>query len=75
LKNEEEAPGNVAWRISSTSGGDQASCVEAGPYLDDTGRVAVRNSNDRQGPVVNYTQAEWTAFIAGVKRGEFDFNL
>ena len=71
----EEPPGKVAWRISSASGGSEASCVEAGPYLDGSGQVAVRNSNDRQGPVVTYTRAEWTAFLAGVKRGEFDFDL
>jgi hypothetical protein len=71
----EKAPGRVAWRISSKSGGSEASCVEAGPYLDGSGRVAVRNSNDRHGPVVTYTQAEWIAFLAGVRQGEFDFGL
>jgi hypothetical protein len=64
----------IAWRISSKSGGDQPNCVEAGPYLDASGRVAVRNSQDRGGPVVVYTRSEWEAFVAGVKEGEFDFS-
>jgi hypothetical protein len=64
----------VDWRITSFSGGDQPSCVEAGPFRDGSGRVAVRNSTDPDGPQVTYTQTEWQKFIAGVKAGEFDFN-
>lgn len=64
----------IGWRKSSKSGGDQPNCVEAGPYLDASGRVAVRHSKDRGGPMVVYTRSEWDAFVAGVKEGEFDFN-
>jgi hypothetical protein len=57
-----------AWRKStlSTDGG----CVEvafAGH------RVMVRNSRDRQGPVLIFTPVEWEAFIGGARNGEFDF--
>ncbi|MGH3737713.1 MAG: DUF397 domain-containing protein [Micromonosporaceae bacterium] len=64
----------VAWRISSRSGdGGGGSCVEAGPVLDGSGRVAVRHSKHREhGPVIVYTRDEWAAFVAGVKDGEFD---
>jgi hypothetical protein len=49
--------------------------VEAGPFGDGTGRVAVCHSHHRtDGPVIVYTKAEWDAFIAGVKALEFDFN-
>lgn len=34
--------------------------------------VAVRDSKDPAGPVLTFTPAEWTAFIAGAKDGEFD---
>lgn len=36
------------------------------------GHVAVRNSADRKKTTAVFTDAEWTAFIAGVKNGEFD---
>jgi hypothetical protein len=34
--------------------------------------VGVRNSRDDKAPHI-YTRHEWTAFIAGVKDGEFDY--
>lgn len=55
---------------SDTAGG---TCVEAGPLDDDTGRVAVRHSQHPDGPVIIYTRAEWNAFLAGTKEGEFNF--
>ncbi|SHF31210.1 DUF397 domain-containing protein [Streptoalloteichus hindustanus] len=64
----------VAWHIStfSTSGG--GSCVEAGPLGDGSGRVAVRHSRRPEAEVILYSRAEWAAFVAGVKAGEFDFD-
>jgi hypothetical protein len=32
----------------------------------------LRDSKDPAGPVLRFTAAEWDAFIAGVKDGEFD---
>lgn len=63
----------VAWRISSYSASGGSNCVEAGPVLDGTGRVAVRHSHHPDGPVIIYTRAEWDAFLAGVRNNEFDF--
>jgi len=65
--------GRVAWHISTKSGSAEGDCVEAGPVLDGSGRVAVRHSKDPDGQVIVYTRAEWDAFIAGAKDGEFDF--
>lgn len=45
-------------------------CVEAAAT---GGRVLVRDSKDPGGPVLAFTPAEWTAFVAGVRGGEFDF--
>jgi hypothetical protein len=54
---------------SNGSGGNN--CVEVD--LDaEIGVVLVRDSKDPSGPVLDFTDAEWSAFIAGVKRGEFD---
>ena len=35
-------------------------------------RVAVRDSKDRNGPVLMFTPFEWEAFVGGVRDGEFD---
>jgi hypothetical protein len=63
----------IAWRISSVSGGGSGSCVEVGPLADGSGRVAVRHSHHPDGQALVYTRAEWDAFLAGARLGEFDF--
>jgi hypothetical protein len=62
----------IRWRISSRSKSGQ--CVEAGPLAGGSGRIAVRHSHHPEGSVIVYTRAEWDAFLAGAKDGEFDFN-
>lgn len=60
----------AVWRKASRSNGSGGNnCVEVA-FLD-TG-VAVRDSKDRQGPALLFTQAEWTAFVDSTKDGEFD---
>lgn len=59
----------MIWRKSSYSS-DDGNCVEVAD-LDDGGR-AVRDSKDPTGPVLMFTPAEWSAFTAGVRNGEFD---
>jgi hypothetical protein len=63
----------LQWRTSSftdsgTSNG--GSCVEVAALPD--GRIAVRNSNHPDAGVVLFTRAEMSAWIKGVKVGEFD---
>jgi hypothetical protein len=58
----------LKWRKSSRS--NVGACVEVAP-LPDGGR-AVRDSKDQAGPILVFTPAEWSAFVAGVKGGEFD---
>jgi len=36
-------------------------------------KVAVRDSKDRSGPVLQFTPVEWETFVKGVHNGEFDF--
>lgn len=57
----------AAWRKSSRSGTN--ACVEVA-VID--GKVAVRDSKDRGGPVLEFTPLEWDAFVGGVRDGEFD---
>ncbi|MDT3444474.1 DUF397 domain-containing protein [Pseudofrankia sp. BMG5.37] len=59
----------AAWRKSSHSSGNGA-CVEV-LRLADGGR-AVRDSKDPDGAVLRFTAAEWAAFLAGARDGEFD---
>jgi len=58
----------LAWRKALRSTGNGA-CVEVAPA---GGLIAVRDSKDPDGPILRYTQAEWDAFLHGVKHGEFD---
>lgn len=46
-----------------------ADCVEA-RSIDDA--IEVRDSKDPHGPKLRFTRAEWLAFVAGAKDGDFD---
>jgi hypothetical protein len=66
------ALGNVRWRKSRHSNPNGA-CVELAALP--SGEIAMRNSRFPVGPVLLYTPAEITAFLAGAKDGEFDHIL
>ncbi|WP_243716025.1 DUF397 domain-containing protein [Actinomadura darangshiensis] len=70
-----QARADVAWHISSFSPDHGGNCVEAGPLADGTDRVAVRHSHHPDAEVIIYTRAEWEAFLAGVRNGEFNFSV
>jgi Domain of unknown function (DUF397) len=60
----------VRWRTSSFSNSDDGNnCVEVA-FLSD-GEVAVRDSKARSRAPHVHTAAAWTAFLAGVRTGEF----
>ncbi|GAA0995483.1 DUF397 domain-containing protein [Acrocarpospora macrocephala] len=60
---------NAAWRKSSLSGSGN-NCVEVASNL--PGIVGVRDSKHPTGPALIFTADEWSAFLGGVKSGEFD---
>ncbi|MDF3292003.1 DUF397 domain-containing protein [Streptomyces silvisoli] len=59
---------NAEWFKSSYSNG-QGACVEVA--FPRNGVVPVRDSKDPSGPALTFGAAAWTAFVAGVKAGDF----
>jgi hypothetical protein len=60
----------ASWR-KSTFSNLNGNCVEIGRLLPD--RVGLRDTKDNgNGPILVFTEAEWSAFIAGAKEGQFD---
>jgi hypothetical protein len=60
---------DVIWRKSSYSGSGGGNCVEVAQIPDPA--VAVRDSKDPDGPVLNFGPNEWAAFVQGIKNAEF----
>jgi hypothetical protein len=74
--NRTDIPGS-AWRKSRRSNG-QAACVEVavteGSKEGSDHVITVRDSKNPDGPKLTFTPAEWEAFTAGVRDGEFDID-
>jgi hypothetical protein len=60
----------AVWHKSTRSGGNGGDCVEVARNL--PGIVAIRDTKDPGGAALVFTRAEWNAFLAGVREGEFD---
>jgi hypothetical protein len=58
------APADAAWRTSSYSGG-QGNCVEVAQNLPH--EVMVRDSKDREGPVLVFSRDAWAAFLGHLR--------
>ena len=56
------------WIKASTSGGN-GNCVE---QRRQDRWVEVRDSKDRNGPVLRFTRAEFATWLSGARGGEFD---
>jgi hypothetical protein len=53
------------WRTSSYSGGQGGNCVQVATRS--MGEVAVRDSKDTPGPVLQFEGAAWLEFVASVR--------
>ncbi len=62
---------DLNWRKSTFSNGNGGSCVEVAD-LPDGGRAVRDTKLGEASPVLRYTEAEWKAFLAGVRDGQFD---
>jgi hypothetical protein len=56
--------------IKSSLSAYNGNCVEVAGLTND--RIRVRDSKHPRGAVLNFTPAEWDAFVGGVRNGEFD---
>ncbi|WP_436758134.1 DUF397 domain-containing protein [Streptosporangium sp. V21-05] len=56
--------------VKSTLSDNSGNCVEVA-FTRGGGR-AVRDSKDPSGPMLRFTSGEWSAFVEGVRGGEFD---
>jgi hypothetical protein len=59
---------NATWRKSSYSS-NNGSCVEVRRL---TAVVEVRDTKDRSGPSLTFSDESWQAFVASVHNGDFD---
>lgn len=62
---------HIVWRKSSRSSGNGGNCVEVGFAPE---AVAVRDTKDRDSGTLAVSGPEWSAFLAGIKRGAFDLH-
>ena len=65
-----QPPGPGPLWIKSSHSYANGNCVEVSDQPE--GTIGVRNSREREGPVLNFTVDEWQAFLGGVRNGEFD---
>lgn len=63
---------SVSWRKSSYSNGNGGACVEVAQIFPRL--VAVRDSKDPGGPVLEFAPDVWEMFMAGVRGGKFDLS-
>jgi hypothetical protein len=61
---------HAVWRKSTRSGSNGGQCVEVADNLPKI--VAVRDTKNRDGGTLIFTDDVWTTFVDGVKDGEFD---
>ncbi|MDH6579792.1 DUF397 domain-containing protein [Kitasatospora sp. MAP5-34] len=59
---------NAAWRKSKFSGA-QGNCIEVADGF--PGVMPVRDSKDPGGPALVFPADAWSAFVAGVRAGDF----
>ncbi|GAA2247136.1 MULTISPECIES: DUF397 domain-containing protein [Kitasatospora] len=59
----------ATWRKSTYSNGDGGQCIEVADGF--SGIVPVRDSKDPNGPALVFPSEAWSAFVAGVRAGDF----
>ena len=63
-------PGSASNWIKSSHSFANGNCVEVATLPDE--EIGVRDSKDVTGPILRFNPEGWTAFLAGMRNGEFD---
>ncbi|SDY51505.1 protein of unknown function [Micromonospora pattaloongensis] len=58
---------SIEWRRSRRC--DSNTCVEVASV---GGAIAMRDGKEPEGNILIFSRADWTAFVTGVRAGEFD---
>jgi Domain of unknown function (DUF397) len=58
----------AGWRKARRSIGN-GECVEVAPVV---GNIAVRDSMNPEGPILQYSAVSWRSFLTAAKKGDFD---
>lgn len=61
----------ITW-IKAAASGSSGNCVEFGTEADNPAVVHLRDSKNKQGPVLTFKRSEIAAFLDGAKKNEFD---
>ncbi len=60
----------AVWHKATRSDNNGGACVEVANNL--SAVVAVRDSKDRQGPVLSFAPDQWADFVQGIKAGTLE---
>ena len=60
---------DLAW-VKSSRSFSNGNCVQVAALPG--GHIGVRDSKNPDGPMLRFTADEWSAFVGGVRNGEFD---
>jgi hypothetical protein len=58
---------DLSWRVARSCNG--GNCVRVAPSGE---MILIGDSKDPDGSVLAYNRAEWTAFVEGIRQGDFD---
>jgi len=59
--------GELSWRVARQCNG--GACIRVASAGD---TVVIGDSKNPHGPVLAYSRAEWSAFVEGIRQGDFD---
>ncbi len=59
--------GELSWRVARLCNG--GACVRVAV---DGETVLIGDTKDPDGPVLAYSRTEWSAFVEGIRQGDFD---
>jgi Domain of unknown function (DUF397). len=62
----------AVWRKSSRSNGTGGDCVEVAVVSGNKPMIAIRDSKNPRGGVLAVSTGDWRAFVAGIKRGDYN---